>query len=156
MDEIFAALPALLKEHSGSEEVRRAVAFAVWRKVAGEHLSEHTSPVDLEDDRLVIAVADRSWQRNLEALASEMLFRLNSKIGRKLVGFIEFRIDKDAALAGRKTDERRADFEMEALDEINETLRRAADKISDDVMRRKFLLAAGSCLARERRIAESE
>src|SRR5215470_7331191 len=97
MDEIFAALPALLKEHSGSEEVRRAVAFAVWQRVAGEHLSEHTTPIDFIDDRLIVAVADRSWQRNLEALSGEMLYRLNSKIGTKLVGFIEFRIDQNAS-----------------------------------------------------------
>ena len=156
MHEIFAALPALLKEHSDSAEMRRAVAFAAWRKVAGEHLVEHTSPMDFDNDRLVIAVEDRSWQRNLEALSSEMVFRLNRSVGTKLVGFIEFRIDKNAASAGRKIDERRADFEMEALNEIDESLRKAADKISDDSMRRKFLLAAGSCLAREKRMAGSE
>jgi hypothetical protein len=156
MDEIFAALPALLKEHSDSEEVRRAVAFAAWRRVAGEHLVEHTSPIEFTEDRLVIAVADRSWQRNLEALSSEMLYRLNSKIGKKLVGFIEFRIDKVTAALDKKSGDDRADLEMEALDEINEPLRRAADKISDDTMRRRFLLAAGSCLAREKRMTERE
>jgi hypothetical protein len=156
MQEIFAALPALLKEHSDSEEVRRAVAFAAWRNAAGEHLVEHTSPIEFVDDRLVIAVADRSWQRNLEALASEMLYRLNSKAGTKLVGFIEFRVDKDAAELSKKTGHGRADFEVEALNEINESLRRAADKISDDAMRRRFLLAAGSCLAREKRMAPNE
>ena len=154
MHEIFAALTALLKEHGDSDEIRRAVAFAVWRRVAGEHLVGHTSPVDFVDDRLTIAVADRSWQRNLEALSGEMLFRLNSKLGRKLVGFIEFRIDKNAAMSGKKVGQHRADLEAAALDEISEPLRKAADKISDDAMRRRFLLAAGSCLAREKRMAK--
>ena len=153
MHEIFAALPALLKEHADSEEIRRAVAFAAWRRVAGDRLTEHTSPIGFAEDRLTIAVADRSWQRNLEALSGEMLYRLNSMAGTKLVRFIEFRIDKSAL---RRKNDKRVDYSLEALDEINEPLRKAADKISDDSMRRKFLLAAGSCLAREKRWLEIE
>jgi len=153
MDELFAALPALLQQHADSDEIRRAVAFAAWRRTAGEHLGEHTAPIDFAEDRLTVAVVDRSWQRNLESLSGEMLYRLNSKLGRRLVGFIEFKIDKTAALAGRKSETWTADREIEALDEINEPLRRAADAISDDAMRRRFLLAAGSCLARTRRMS---
>jgi len=146
------ALPALLKDHSDLAEVREPVAFAAWRKVAGEQLCEHTAPLALECERLIVAVPDRAWQRNLEQLSSEMLYRINSKVGNKLVGYIEFRIDKKSVTRSGDTSEIGADREMEALDEISGSLRKAADKISDDAMRRIFLLAASSCLARTSRM----
>ena len=154
MNEIFAALPALLREYSDSDEIRRAVAFAAWRRVAGGQLVDHTAPLALEGERLIVAVSDRSWQRNLESLAGEMIFRLNAKAATKLVGFIEFKIDQAAVKSVRGTSIG-ALREIEALDEITEPLRLAADGIEDDSMRRAFLFAAGSCLAREKRLADS-
>ncbi|HEY2867751.1 MAG TPA: DUF721 domain-containing protein [Pyrinomonadaceae bacterium] len=155
MNEIFEALPALLREYSDSDEIRRAVAFAAWRRIAGEQLAEHASPLALEGERLIVAVSDRSWQRNLESLAGEMVFRLNSKAGTKVVGFIEFRIDQSALKSGRNSSNG-GSRELEAMDEITEPLRRAADGIADDAMRRAFLFAAGSCLAREKRLADAQ
>ncbi len=41
MEDLFRTLPKLLKEMSDSEEVREAVVFAAWRKIAGESLQTH-------------------------------------------------------------------------------------------------------------------
>ena len=153
MQDIFSALPTLLEQHGDNEDVRRSVIFAVWRRVAGDSLSEHASPIELNGSTLTVAVADRNWQRNLMELSSEMIFRMNYIFGSAEVKFIEFTIDK---VALEKTIGKRAErisAESEALDEITEPLRKAADVIEDDDIRRKFLLAAGSCLARERRLA---
>jgi hypothetical protein len=154
MQELFAVLPPLLKNYGDIEEVRESVAFAAWRTAAGEQLCGHTEPLALDGNRLIVAVADRSWQRNLEELAREMIFRINSKIGSKLVSFIEFRIDKNAF--SERSPENHAEFESAAFNEITEPLRQAADGIQDEELRRKFLLAAGSCLAREKRMAANE
>jgi len=152
MQEIFSALPALLAQHEDNEGVRDAVVFAVWRRVAGESLNGHAVPAGLEGTKLTVAVADRNWQRNLEQLAAEMIFRINSQCGSRQVKFIEFVIDKaaldyvDAKAGGPR-------FEAEALEQISDPLRKAADAISDDDLRKTFLLAAGSCLARRERMA---
>ena len=153
MEEIFSALPALLAQHNDNEDVRRAVVFAVWRRVAGESLSDHAVPLALEGTRLIVAVADRNWQRNLEQLAAEMIFRVNSLCRSQQVKFIEFAIDKAALDAAASRSDDRARYESEALDQISDPLRKAAHAIRDDDLRRKFLLAAGSCLAREERMA---
>ena len=153
MQDIFSALPALLAQNSDNEEVRRAVVFAVWRRVAGESLNGHAAPLELEGTKLIVAVADRNWQRNIAQLAGEMIFRINSICRSQQVKFIEFVIDKQVLDAGFARPMDRAQFEAAALDHISEPLRRAADAIHDDDMRRKFLLAAGSCLAREERMA---
>jgi hypothetical protein len=153
MQDILSALPELLDEHGDNEEVRRAVVFAIWRRVAGDSLSEHASAVALDGSTLRIAVADRNWQRNLSELSKEMLFRMNFIFGSAEVKRLEFVIDKHLVSNSNKNIIDPAAAEAEALDEINEPLRKAADAIQDDDMRRKFLLAAGSCLARERRLS---
>jgi Protein of unknown function (DUF721). len=153
MQDIFSALPVLLDQHGENEDVRRSVIFAIWKRVAGDSLLEHAVPVRLADMTLTIAVADRNWQRNLMELSREMLFRMNFILGSPQIKFIEFVIDKSALGGPRDRSGDRANAEAEALDEINEPLRKAADVIENDDLRRKFLLAAGSCLARERRLA---
>jgi len=153
MQDIFSALPVLLDQHGDNEDVRRSVIFAIWKRVAGDSLLEHAVPVRLADTTLTIAVADRNWQRNLMELSREMLFRMNFILGSSQVKFIEFVIDKSALGGPRDRSGDRASAEAEAFDEINEPLRKAADVIENDDLRRKFLLAAGSCLARERRLA---
>ena len=153
MQDIFSTLPVLLDQHGDNEDVRRSVIFAIWKRIAGDSLLEHAVPVSFENTTLTIAVADRNWQRNLMELSSEMLFRMNFIFGSSQVKFIEFVIDKSALGDPRDRSVDRAEAEADALDEISEPLRKAADVIENDDLRRKFLLAAGSCLARERRLA---
>jgi hypothetical protein len=151
MDDIFSALPVLLDRHNDNEDVRRAVIFAVWRRIAGESLAGRAMPIELNENRLIVAVADRNWQRNLEQLAKEMIFKMNYIFGTPEVKFIEFVIDADA-LQPSTMRTNRSEFEAAALDQITDPLRKAADRIEDDELRRRFLLAAGSCLARQERM----
>jgi hypothetical protein len=153
MQDILSAIPGLLNSQSDSEELRRPVIFAVWRRIAGDALAGHAVPYSLEGSKLIIAAADRNWQRNIEQLAGEMIFKMNYIFGEPQVKRIEFVINKEAVEANAKTPVDHAVLEAEALDEIGEPLRKAADVIENDDLRRKFLLAAGSCLARERRMA---
>ena len=153
MQDIFSALPALLIEHADNEDVRRTVIFAVWKKIAGESLAGHAVPVALDGNALTIAVADRNWQRNLAGLSKEMIFKMNFIFGKPHVKFIEFVIDAGRLEPVKPSPVGRAALESEALDQIGEPLRKAADSIQNDDLRRKFLLAAGSCLAREERLA---
>jgi hypothetical protein len=153
MQDIFSALPALLDQHGDNDEVRRSVIFAIWRRVAGDTLAGHAIPTDLDGPTLIVAVADRNWQRNLSELSREMLFRMNYIFGSAEVKRIEFIVDKSALSQSASKTFDAAFAESEALDEINGPLRKAADVIENDDLRRKFLLAAGSCLAREKRLA---
>lgn len=156
MQELFRALPKLLKEFEDTEEVREAVVFAAWRKIAGESLSEHTVPFRLFKKHLIIAVADKMWKRHLESLSGQMIFKINSVLGQAVVTFIEFRIEEATLQAERAkhqknqlTDEQLTEI---ALDEVTPKLRHSADAIKDDNLRYQFLLAAGSCLARKKRM----
>lgn len=156
MNELFRALPALLKEFDDNLDLREAVAFAAWRKIAGESLRQHAVPLKLMQKHLVIAVKSETWRKHLEHLSGQMIFKINSALGSAVVTYIEFRVD-EAAVAAENTKElgqTLSDEELEeiALEEVTPKMRRAADAIKDDNLRYQFLLAAGGCLARKKRL----
>ncbi|HYH85997.1 MAG TPA: DUF721 domain-containing protein [Pyrinomonadaceae bacterium] len=152
MDDLFKALPKLLRAAGESEEVLEAAAFAAWRRVAGEALRGSAVPFRLYHKTLVIAVPDAAWRKQLEALSPQLLFRLNSLFGQALVTYIEFRVDPQTVGDERA---RQRESQYEHLVEEESALRRAgelneaASAIHDEDLRRRFLLAAGSCLSRK-------
>ncbi len=156
MNELFRALPKLLKEFDDNEELREAVTLAAWRKIAGESLRKHAVPFRLFNKHLIVAVRDNMWKRHLETLSGQMIFKINSVLGQAVVTFIEFRIDEETILQKTKNEQSStlSDEELKeiALDEVTPKLRGAADAIKDDNLRYQFLLAAGSCLARKEKM----
>lgn len=156
MNELFRALPALLKEFDDNETVREAVTFAAWRKIAGESLRQHAVPFRLDQKRLTVAVKNETWRKHLEHLSGQMIFKLNSALGQAVVTFIEFRVDETAVekenYKERKRELSAEELEEIALEEVTAKMRHSADAIKDDNLRYQFLLAAGSCLARKKKL----
>ena len=85
-----------------------------------------------------------------------MIFKINSVLGQAVVTFIEFRVDEKTIESNRAKNKQTtlSDEELKeiALGEVTPKLRRAADAIKDDNLRYQFLLAAGSCLARKKKM----
>jgi hypothetical protein len=157
MNELFRALPALMKEFEDNETVREAVVFAAWRKIAGDALRFSAVPAHLSGKRLTVAVSSETWRKHLEHLSGQMIFKINSKLGSAVVTFIEFRVDEAAVRRERAKfhkAEAEAISEETALNEITPKMRHKADAIKDDNLRYQFLLAAGSCLARKKKMKE--
>jgi hypothetical protein len=156
MEDLFRSLPKLLKEMNDSDEVREAVVFAAWRKIAGASLLTHAVAFRLYGKHLLVAVASETWKKHLEFLSGQMIFKINSVLGQAVVTFIEFRVDEETVLQERRKLRKSflSDEELEeiALDEVTPKLRASADAIEDDNLRYQFLLAAGSALARKKRI----
>jgi len=145
MDNLIKTLPAILAAADGSEEVAEAACIAAWKHVVGEGLSNHAVPVQLQNYKLIVVVEDRIWQRQLEQMRGQLLFRLNSLLGKSLVGFIELRIDPNTLARARATREpkkARPDYKIPA------ELLAAAAGIEDAGLRRAFLGAATSCVRR--------
>jgi hypothetical protein len=158
VNELFRALPALLSQFEDNEILREAVVFAAWRKAAGESLRRHAVPVRLYEKQLIVAVGSDTWKKHLTELSGQMIFRINSVLGRALVTFIEYRVDERTVRDARGTDaaEERSEAELieDALCEVNPKMREAAAAIKDENLRLQFLLAAGSCLSRRNRIED--
>jgi hypothetical protein len=157
MLDLFRTLPGIMNDIEGSELIKESVVFAAWRRIAGESLSDHAAPLRLNDTTLSIAVSNQMWQRQMKDLRPQMVFKINAALGAPLVTSIELRIDEAAVLRERSRwaavpavseDLLRRQAEAELSDE----LRRAAAGIADDDLRKQFLLAAGNCLVRKKRV----
>lgn len=152
MDDLFKALPQLLRAAGESAEVSEAAAFAAWRRAAGEAMRGCAVPFRLYNKTLVVAVPDVTWRKQLEKVSPQLIFRLNSMLGQALVTYVEFRVDPQT-IGRERARTRRTQYER--LVEEENALRRAtelddaANAIHDEDLRRRFLLAAGSCLNRK-------
>lgn len=152
MDDLIRTLPKLLKAAGETEEVVEAAAFAAWKRVAGEALRGQAVPFRLYRKTLIVAVPDTTWQKQLEAVSGQLIFRLNSLLGQAIVTFIEFRIDMETILRARAALPRAVDSEEQERRAMKsasgQVTSAAASAIHDEDLRRRFLLAAGSCLDR--------
>jgi hypothetical protein len=155
VDDLIRTLPKLIRAAGETEEVLEAAALVAWRRVAGEGLRAQAVPFRLYRKTLTVSVVDATWQKQLEAMSGQLLFRLNSLLGQAVVTYIEFRVDPKTVRAERaRLQVREADQleqERRALQTINGEIATAAAAIHDDDLRRRFLLAAGSCIDRRER-----
>ncbi len=150
MEDLFEILPGLRKAFPDSEEIRRAVVFAVWRRAAGEGLLEQTVPLELIDKTLVILVRDNIWKRHLESMASQLVRRINALLRGSEVRFIEFRIDESLDLKLAKVNSPEETHAAPIDYEIPEDLLAKASLIPDPELREQFVKSAAVYLNRTR------
>lgn len=151
MDELIRVLPKFLRAAGETEEVLEAAAMIAWRRVAGRGLRGQAVPFRLYRKTLIVSVIDTTWQKQLEAVSGQLLFRLNSLLGQAVVTYIEFRVDPETVRAERAklgVEFDREAQERRALATAKGEVLAAAEAITDEELRRRFLLAAGSCLDR--------
>lgn len=146
MDSLIKALPALLKASGAPEEVAEAACVAMWKHAVGDGLSSHAVPIQLCGQKLVVAVEDSLWKKQLEQMRGQLLSRLNYVLGQGLVTSIELCVDPGtlAATFGPAPESGKAETNRE----IPVELISVAAGIGDVDLRRAFLGAATSCIRR--------
>lgn len=146
MNQLIKSLPQVLRAAGTSAEVAEAAAIAAWKHAAGDGLKEHAVPLRLENRTLIVAVADRIWQKQLTSMRGQMLFRINSTLGQSLVSALDFVIDPK--LVKPRVEQSEPD---ELLDnEVPLELWTAANAIHDKELRKSFLKTALLALKRKR------
>jgi hypothetical protein len=139
MIEITQILPRLLR---ANPEV--AVKLA-WARTAGAGLRRQTTLVRLEEGTLIVAVLDTIWQKQLQQMSRELIFRLNNLLGQAIVRQIEFRIDPVMVSRSHPTEPAKA---AKPETPVPTELLFAASTIADENLRARFVRAAGNCIAR--------
>ena len=139
MNQLIKSLPGVLRAAGDSTEVAEAAAIAAWKHAAGNGLKEHAVPLKLEDRTLTIAVADAIWQKQLHSMRGQLLFRVNSILGKPLVGALDFVIDPKLAKPPVEQPARRDELRE---NEVPLELWSAANAIQDRELRKKFLQTA--------------
>jgi len=138
MNQLIKSLPGVLRAAGDSTEVAEAAAIAAWKHAAGDGLKEHAVPLKLENRTLTIAVADAIWQKQLHSMRGQLLFRVNTILGKPLVGALDFVIDPKLAKPPVIQP-----AQQEFLDnEVPLELWSAASAIQDKDLRKKFLKTA--------------
>ncbi len=148
MDNLIKSLPKILQAAGDSPEVAEAACMAAWKHAAGDGLRDHAVPLALYRKTLVVGVADTTWQKQLQSLSGQLLFRLNSILGQPLVTFVDFRVNPKAVANARRP--QYAGRTSRSLDPstVPTELVTAAAEIKDRNLRRAFLGAAVSCINR--------
>src|SRR5215216_1481082 len=85
MNQLIKSLPTVLRAAGNSAEVAEAAAVAAWKHAAGDGLKERAVALKLENRVLTVAVADRIWQKQLNSMRGQLLFRVNTILGQPLV-----------------------------------------------------------------------
>ena len=139
-------LPKILAQTGDQAEMKEVAAKIAWTRAAGPGLRRHAAPFRLHRKTLVVSVADAIWQKQLHAMSSELIFRINKLLCRELIDTIEFRIDpvalknQDAVVRSERT--------AEPNRPLPEELASAADGITDPELRERFKRAAANCIQR--------
>jgi hypothetical protein len=120
-------------------------AKLAWGQAAGPGLRRNTLPVKLEGKVLTVSVADALWQKQLESMAGELLFRINQLLVGNAIKRIEFRIAPQDIPKGEPRPATSADIQP---NELPTELLFAANSIADDDLRARFLRAADNLIAR--------
>ena len=160
MNDVIGLLPKLLDASRQNSEVAESAAKIAWTRAAGDGLGLNAVPLQLNQNTLVVAVADGIWQKQLRAMSRELLARVNRILGRELIKSIEFRIDPRTLQTARQQSERDtgAASPERALSSVPVEVAAAAREIQDEALRQHFLLAAGMAVMcrREREIKGSQ
>ncbi len=78
--------------HSGEIITPEQMALAVWPEAVGATIAPHTRAAKLVRARLVVEVADATWQKQLFALSPHIVRNLARALGAGVVEELEFRV----------------------------------------------------------------
>ncbi len=113
------------------------VARAAWPKAVGKKIAARTVAVALVRSSLVVEVEDALWQRQLNALRSQIVANIRKAIGPGIVDEIDFR-----PMGARRTPQRAMQVSSPAARTADE-----ASGIQDSVLRRLYIVSRSKASA---------
>lgn len=148
MMDLSRLLPRLLNAAGANPEMAEIAAKLAWSRAAGDGLRRHAIPFRLFQKTLVVSVADKIWQRQMQSMSAELVARINRLLGREVVEDIEFRINPAAVEKVRADSDIRQRPVDETRQPMPDELISAAGEIADQDLRERFIRAAENCIAR--------
>ena len=62
----------------------------IWPKIVGKKIAENTTAQDVEHGVLIVRVASPIWAQELQFQKKEVLFKINSALGKNTIKDIRF------------------------------------------------------------------
>ncbi|HKV38899.1 MAG TPA: DciA family protein [Blastocatellia bacterium] len=138
-------MPRLLLQAGDADYAREQAAFAAWAAAAGLQVSHVTAAVRLDRQTLFVATTDKTWRIQLNRIKDQLMFKVNSLLGTRLITRIVFVVDDPAVTKAHPIE---PTISFNAPDQQALPLRENAALIPDPELRAVFLRAAGKCLER--------
>jgi len=118
-----------------------------WARAAGDGLRRNTHPFSFDGKTLIVSVADALWQKQLQSMTAELVFRMNNLLGRGIVEQLVFRI-APSDVSQAQSINRSESSEEQKNNPVPTELMFAAGSIADEDLRARFLRAANNLIAR--------
>jgi predicted nucleic acid-binding Zn ribbon protein len=83
-------LAELLQQYGLSDRVKEFDAVNCWAEVVGERIAGHSKAKDVRDGRLIVEVSSSGWRNELFYLKTEIVEKINSRLGKKIIHDILF------------------------------------------------------------------
>ena len=110
MEEIGKSLPAVFKRHARRNDPQLIeILAAMWGRVAGKAVAEHSWPVAFWSGRLTIATPCSTWATQLRELGDEIRAAANTVLGGEAVR--ELRVRLAPSETAPRSETRKADVE---------------------------------------------
>lgn len=139
-------LPKILARPGDNRELTVTTVKIAWSRVAGEGLRQHAKAIRLEQKTLVVAVADAVWQKQLQSMSAELIFRINNLLRANVVNVIEFKTNPAALGRGRSVSH--PERNVTPAQPLPASVISSAAEIEDEELRERFMRAARNCIAR--------
>ncbi len=150
MNELLRSLPAIFEMLGPDNAAVEQLVFVAWRRCVDGALAENVVPVRLEGRRLIAAVTNETWRRQVSDLGPALANKVNSVLGSRLIDFIEFQVDPSQVELAMKRKVGDSDSSAASRVEPPSELTAAAEAIADESLRAIFLAAAEGSLSRGR------
>jgi len=90
MEHISLSLEGLLKKLELDKRVLGWSVLGVWEDVVGPRIAANAKPVAYRDSKLFVQVATTVWRHELCFMKEEVLRRLNTRLGERVIEDIVF------------------------------------------------------------------
>ncbi len=127
---IDKVLEEVIRELGLWKGFKRQSALSIWSKAVGEDISERTNPVSIRNGILFVGVTNSMWLQQLIFMKSEILAKLNEKLGGDFVKDIHFRVTHFSYSKTETTTSQSASYSHPSVDvELDEDELKQIDKL---------------------------
>ena len=90
MQELKIAINTFLKKAGLEKGVSQNKALLVWKEVVGDSVSQNTKPEKVESGTLYIKTSNSTWRQELVFKKTDIIKKLNNKLGKNTIKEIKF------------------------------------------------------------------
>lgn len=93
VESIGSIIENVVSKLNVENKINKANLFNHWREIVGEEISKRTKPKKLIKGLLFVSVTTSTWANELSLMSDQLIDKINSYVGRKVVKEIRFRPD---------------------------------------------------------------